>query len=90
MLCSLSSACGSSWHSRDEGLASWCLLSGYREMLSLGSSDIIGRQLTAIGGYLEIVPLGALIFLLPIELALSSRRRSTRWSRVAGSHEILL
>ncbi len=41
-------------------------------LLSLGSSDIIGHQLLAIGGYPEIVLLGALIFLLAIRLAISS------------------
>ncbi|MGZ6387114.1 MAG: hypothetical protein ACXWOL_17015 [Ktedonobacteraceae bacterium] len=41
-------------------------------LLSLGSSDIIGHQLLAIGGYPEIVMFGALIFLLATWLALSS------------------
>jgi hypothetical protein len=41
-------------------------------LLSLGSSDVIKHQLFAIGGYPEIVLLGALIFLLATWLALSS------------------
>jgi hypothetical protein len=41
-------------------------------LLSLGSSDIIGHQLRAIGGYPEIVLFGALIFLLATWLAMSS------------------
>ena len=40
-------------------------------LLSLGSSDVIGHQLLAIGGYPEIVLFGALIFLLATWLALS-------------------
>jgi hypothetical protein len=41
-------------------------------LLSLGSSNVITRQLKAIGGYPEIVLFAALIFLIATQLALSS------------------
>ncbi|MBA2677864.1 MAG: hypothetical protein H0U76_05655 [Ktedonobacteraceae bacterium] len=57
-------------------------------LLSLGSSDIVTRQLKAIGGYPETFFFAAAIFLLASKLALSSRpaapklserERRTRW-----------
>ena len=50
-------------------------------LLSLGSNDIIGRQLKAIGGYPEIVFFGACIFLLTSKITLSAATSQQENSR---------
>src|SRR5438128_1725682 len=49
----------------------WALIS--LMLLSLGTSGMLTRQLTALGGYPETLLFGALIFLLALQLALSFR-----------------
>lgn len=52
-------------------------------LLSLGSSSVLRRQLEAIGGYPEIVFLGALLFLLAAYMAFTTEAYKHRGWRIA-------
>ena len=58
-------------------------------LLSLGSSDIITRQLKAIGGYPETFFFAALIFLLASKIALSSNPEQQKRSQGQGRRWLL-